>query len=184
MTKRPTQREKRAALDSWAVGFGKMTGEDFAEKHQERAKRRQIEDALQRECWNWTQRKERWWRHFVRHVGTERVSNDERLAQLGKGGLSPGWWDLEIWLPAGEYSGMASELKCLRNDLTDWQVYRQKIYEDAGWYTVVIKDEKIRFVERAEWYLSLMDEASVQFFQGMLQEHMARISKIDDWRDK
>ena len=184
MTKRPTQRETRAALDWLGVTAGKMTGEEFAEKYGERAKRRQLEDALQRECWNWTQRKKHWWRHFVRHVGTERSSNDERLVQLGKGGLSPGWWDFELWLPSGPCRGLAIELKCLNNELTDWQKERHKSYNSLGWATEVIKDEKIRFVASVEQYLSEMTESQRISWMQYSASLQRRFERVDDWRDK
>ena len=148
----------------------------------ERASPRQLEKALQRECWAWSQKQ--WWKHFLRHVPIETVSPDERRAQYTQGGLSPGWWDFELWLPSGGYCGLAVELKCLSNGLTAWQKERRWIYEKLRWRTEIVRDEKIRFVDSVERYLLAVNDWHQHSWYAQAQDMEKRMSPIDDWREK
>lgn len=52
-------------------------------------------------------------------------------------GVKRGVWDIALDVPAGDYHGFRGEMKFGKNQLTDYQIMWQEIYERNGYYCKV-----------------------------------------------
>ena len=184
----PTRRECTDALKAQTALYGDLTQEGCQavvdSMSGEPKSRRQLERALQRECWRWAQTQ--WWRRFFRRIATERSDNQDRLDQRSQGGLEAGWWDFELWIGVGGYRGLILESKCLKNDLTDWQIIRQPIYADAGFACVAFWDTLDNFIHAVNSYLEMATAEERDEWLSKadaIEKQIGQIRRIDDWSE-
>ena len=181
MTKRPTQRENRAALDWLGVTAGKMTGEEFAEKYGERAKRRDLEGPIHRACWQWA-KVATWWWPWLYHVPNSADMHGGDLIRIQRAdmGVTPGWNDFHLDLSNGHHPYARIEVKSEHGRLTKWQVLRQDMACEQGAFVAVVRSLD-DFIQASRTYFDHMPSALRDSRMAESKRYIERMADFDDW---